>query len=159
MSKADHIYLFASLYAACFYVKQNSSGKASFLSEVYEGVPGERSIWIITVKKTPTPMCMLLSHNFLGPPWTPACQASLSFTISWSLLKLMSIELMMLSNHLILCHPFSSCPQSSPGSGSIPMSQLFASGAQSTGASASVLPMNIQDLFPLELTGFDLLSV
>ena len=39
------------------------------------------------------------------------------------------------------------------------MSQLFASGAQSTGASASVLPMNIQDLFPLELTGFDLLAV
>ena len=40
-------------------------------------------------------------------PWTAACQASLSFTISWSLLKLMSIESMMPSNHLILCHPFS----------------------------------------------------
>ena len=38
-------------------------------------------------------------------PWTVACQASLSFTVSWSLLKLMSIELMMQSNHLILCHP------------------------------------------------------
>ena len=38
-------------------------------------------------------------------PWTAACQASLSFTISCSLLKFMSIELMMLSNHLILCHP------------------------------------------------------
>ena len=38
-------------------------------------------------------------------PWTVACQASLSFTVSWSLLKLMSIELMMPSNHLILCHP------------------------------------------------------
>ena len=38
-------------------------------------------------------------------PWTAAHQASLSFTISWSLLKLMSIELMMLSNHLVLCHP------------------------------------------------------
>ena len=37
--------------------------------------------------------------------WTAACQASLSFTISWSLLKLMSIELVMRSNHLILCHP------------------------------------------------------
>ena len=36
---------------------------------------------------------------------TAARQASLSFTISWSLLKLMSIESMMLSNHLILCHP------------------------------------------------------
>ena len=38
--------------------------------------------------------------------WTATSQASLSFTISWSLLKLMSIELMMLSNHLILCQPF-----------------------------------------------------
>ena len=38
-------------------------------------------------------------------PWTVACQASLSFTISWSLLKFMSIESMMPSSHLILCHP------------------------------------------------------
>ena len=38
-------------------------------------------------------------------PWTTACQASLSFTNSWSLLKLMSIESVMPSNHLILCHP------------------------------------------------------
>ena len=38
-------------------------------------------------------------------PWTAACQAFLSFTISWSLLKLMSIESVMPSNHLILCHP------------------------------------------------------
>ena len=49
--------------------------------------------------------------------------------------------------------PFS-CPQSYPASGSFPVSQLFASGGQSIGASASVLPMNIQDWFPLELTGW-----
>ena len=51
--------------------------------------------------------------------------------------------------------PFSSCPQSFPASGSFPMSQLFASGGQNIGdsASASVLPVNIQDLFPLGLTG------
>ena len=42
--------------------------------------------------------------NSMGPPWTAAHQASMSFTISWSLLKLMSIELVMPSNHLILCH-------------------------------------------------------
>ena len=50
--------------------------------------------------------------------------------------------------------PFSSCPQSFPASRSFPMSQLFASGGQSTGASASasVSPMNIQDWFPLALT-------
>ena len=50
--------------------------------------------------------------------------------------------------------PFSSCLQSFPGSGSFQMSQLFASGGQSTGASASVLPMNIQDWFPLGWTGW-----
>ena len=51
--------------------------------------------------------------------------------------------------------PFSSCPQSLPASGSFPMSQFFASVGQSirASASASVLPMNIQDWFPLELTG------
>ena len=155
-------------------------------------------------------------------PWTAACQASLSFTNSRSLLKLMSIELVMPSNHLILCCPLlllpsifpririfsnesvlcigegngnplqysclensmdwgawwatvpglakswtrlsdftfpftlSSCLQSFPASGSFPMSQLFASGGQSIGvsASASVLPMNIQDWFPLGWTGW-----
>ena len=46
----------------------------------------------------------------LQPPLTAACQASLSFSISRSLLKLISIELVMLSNHLILCHPFSLLP-------------------------------------------------
>ena len=68
-----------------------------------------------------------------------------SFTLSLSLLKLISSELVMLSKHLILCHPFSSCLQSFPGSGSFPVSQLFTSGGQSIGASASasVLPMNI----------------
>ena len=51
--------------------------------------------------------------------------------------------------------PFSSCPQSFPTLGSFAMSQLFASGGQSVGASAlaSVLPMNIQDWYPLEFTG------
>ena len=51
--------------------------------------------------------------------------------------------------------PFSSCLQSFPASGSFPVSQLFTSGGQSIGASASasVLPMNIQDWFPLGLTG------
>ena len=47
-----------------------------------------------------------LSHvRAFVTPWTSACQASLSFTISWSLLKCMSIELVMSSNHLILCCP------------------------------------------------------
>ena len=58
----------------------------------------------------------------------------------------MSSELMIPSNYLISVAPFSSCPQSFPASGCFPMSQLFTSGGQSTGASslASILPMNIQ---------------
>ena len=59
------------------------------------------------------------------------------------------------SNHLIFCHSLSSCPQSFPASGSFPMNQLFTPGGQSIGASASasVLPMNIQDSSPLGWTG------
>ena len=87
--------------------------------------------------------------------WTAACQASLYITSSQNLLKLMSIESVMPSNHLILCHPFSSFLQSFAASGSFLMNQLFASSNQRTGASASasVLPMNIQEWFPVELTG------
>ena len=53
------------------------------------------------------------------------------------------------------CHPFSSCPQSFPASGSFPVNHLFTSGGQSIGvtASALVLPVNIQDWFPLKWTG------
>ena len=88
-------------------------------------------------------------------PWTAACQASLSITNSQSLLKLMSIKSVMPSNHLILCCPFSSCLQSLPASWSFPVNQFFASGGQSIRASAStsVLPMNIQNWFPLGLIG------
>ena len=93
-----------------------------------------------------------LSHVWLfANPWTAARQASLSITKSQSLPKLMSIELVLPSNHLILCLPFSSWPRSLPASGCFPMSQLFAWGSQSFGvsASASVLPMNTQDWSPL----------
>ena len=86
-------------------------------------------------------------------PWIAPCQASLSFTVFPTLLKLMSIESGMLSNHLILCPPFSSCPESFPASRSFPKSRLFASGGQSIGASVSVIPINIQGWFPLGLTG------
>ena len=89
-------------------------------------------------------------------PWIAAHQASLSITISWSSLKLMSIELVMPSSHLILCCPFSSCPQSLPTSEYFPMSQLFTWGGQSTGVSAlaSFLPKNTQVWSPLEWTGW-----
>ena len=57
----------------------------------------------------------LLSHVWLfATPWTAACQASLSFTILQSLLKFISIESVMLSNHLILCHPLLLLPSILP---------------------------------------------
>ena len=85
--------------------------------------------------------------------WTAAHWASQSFTISWSQTYVHWAGEAIQSSPVL---PFSSCPQSFPASGSSPMSQLFASGGQSIGASASasVLPMNIQGWFPLRLTGF-----
>ena len=90
----------------------------------------------------------------LGNSWTAALQASFSFTITLSLLKLMSIGSVMPSNYLILRHPPSLALILS-WQQSFPVSHLFASDSQSIGASASapVLLMNIQDWFPLELTG------
>ena len=99
---------------------------------------------------------LLSSVWVFATPWAMALQASLSNTNSRSLPKLMSIESVMPSNHLIFCRPLSSCPQSFPASGSFPLSQFFASGGQSiwVSASASVLPINIQDWFPLWWTGW-----
>ena len=88
-----------------------------------------------------------LSHVLLfAAPWTAACQASLSSTVSQSLLRFVCIESVMLTvSASAASFPF--LLQSFPASGSLPMmrSQLFAkSGGQSIGASATVLPMNIQ---------------
>ena len=99
--------------------------------------------------------CSVLSPvRLLATPWTAAHQASLSFTISWSLLKLMSTESVMPFNHTSSTTSFSSCPQSFPAWGFFPTSQLFVSGGQSIRASAlaSVLPINIQGWFLLGLT-------
>ena len=87
--------------------------------------------------------------------WTAARQASLSKTNSRNLHKLMSIESVIPSNHLILCCPLLLLPSIFPCTGSFQMSQLFTSGGQSIGVSApaSVLLMNIQGQFPLGLIG------
>ena len=98
-----------------------------------------------------------LSHvQLFVTPWTAACQASClspipgvysnSNPLSWRCHTIISFFVI----------PFSSRPQFFPASGSFPMSQFFASGGQSIGvsASASVLPMNIQDWFPLGWTGW-----
>ena len=93
--------------------------------------------------------------RLFATPWTAAQQASLSITKFRSLLKPMSTESVMPSKSSSVI-PFFSHLQSFPASGSFPMSQLFASGGQSTGVSAStsVLPMNTQDWSPLGWTGW-----
>ena len=85
--------------------------------------------------------------QLFGTPWTAASQTCLLITNSWSLLKLMSIESVMPSNHLILCCPLLLLPSVFLSIRVFLMSRLFASGGQSIGASAStsVLPMNVQD--------------
>ena len=106
------------------------------------------------------PLLLLLSHFsrvwLFVTPWTAASQASLSNTNSQSLLKLMSIESVMPSTISSSVVPFSSCPKSFPASGSFQMGQLFTSGGQSMGVSASttVLPMNTQDWSALGWTGW-----
>ena len=83
-------------------------------------------------------------------PWTAACQASLSITNSQSLLKLISVESVMPSSHLILSRPLLLLPSIFP-SIRVFSNEFFTSGGQSIGvsASASVLPMYIQDWVPL----------
>ena len=100
------------------------------------------------------PCSFAKSCLIFATPWTAAHQASLSFTISQNLLKFKSIESVMPSHSLL--------PPSPPAFSLSQHQGLFqcvdsASGGQSIGASASVLPKNIQDWFPLELTGLDLI--
>ena len=76
-------------------------------------------------------------------PGLPVHHQLLEFT------QTMSIESMMPSNHLILCHPLLTHLHPFPASGSFQMSQFFASGGQRIGASTSVLPMNSEGWFPL----------
>ena len=102
--------------------------------------------WVVVVE--------LLSHvRLFVTPWTAACQAFPSFTVLCS----NSCPLSQWGHPIILSSVtfFSSCPQSFPASSeSFPVSQFFASSGQSIGVSASVLPMNIQDWFPLGWAGW-----
>ena len=94
--------------------------------------------------------------QLFATPWIAAHQASLSITSSQSSLKLTSIELVIPSSHLILCHPLSSCHKSLSASESFPIIWLFPWGGQSTGVSAlsSFVPKNTQGWSPLEWTGW-----
>ena len=96
--------------------------------------------------------CSVMSDS-LWPPWTAALQAYLSFTISWSFLKLIFHWVNDITQPSHLLFPSSYCLQSFQASWSFPMSRLFTPGGQRTGVStlASVLKMNIQGWFPLGL--------
>ena len=117
-----------------------------------------------TRKSQYTTQCILAKHSvqslsrvqLFATPRTEAHQASLSITNSQSLPKLMSIESLMTSHHLIPCRPLFLLPSIFPSISVFSNYQLFLSGSQSIGVSAStsVLPMNIQDWFPLGWTGW-----
>ena len=94
--------------------------------------------------------------QFFAIPWTAACQASLSTINSLSLFKLISIKLVMPSNHLILCYPLLLLP-----SGSFPKSQFFTSGDQSIGVSAHHQSFLNEYSGPISfrIDSFDLLAV
>ena len=114
--------------------------------------------WDTTPKRKPSPRrddcccyfcsvptsCLILCNSI-----DCSCQAPVFSALSWTfLLRFMSIESVMLSNHLILSHSLLFLPSI------FPSIRVFASGGPSIGASASTLPMNIQGWFPLGLTGF-----
>ena len=102
-------------------------------------------------------LLLLFSHrvvsNFLWPPWAASHQASLCFSISQSLLKFMSFQSMMPSNHFILCHLLLLLPSIFPSPTVFSNESALPIWWPSIGASASVLSMNIQGWFPLRLTG------
>ena len=114
--------------------------------------------WVVNNSRQFSSVQSLSCVWLFATPWMAAHQASLSITNSWSWHESNSCLLSQWCHPTILSSvvPFSSCPQSFPASGSFQMSQFFESGDQSVGASgsASVLPMNLQDWFPLGWTGW-----
>ena len=94
-----------------------------------------KQTWLVLWLSKPAFFRSLSHVQLLVTPWTAACQVSLSFTNSQTLLNLMSIEKVMSSNHLILCGPLLFLPSIFSTSGSFLRSQFF----------ASVLSMNMQD--------------
>ena len=115
-----------------------------FIEQIQGGIHSSH-IWSAEIS---TSSVQLLSRvGLLETPWTAARQASLSITNCWSPSSQWCHPT--ISSSVV---PFFSCPQSFPASGSFQMSQLFSSGGQSIGVSAStsVPPMNTQDWSPLD---------
>ena len=106
----------------------------------------EAKFFAVTVVQSLSQVWLLVT------PRSAVHQAPLSSPISWSLLKF--TESVTLSNHFILCCPLLLLPSIFPRwKQSFSMSWIFTSGGETIGASVTVLPMNIQDWFPLGLTG------
>ena len=107
-------------------------------------------------------LILLLFHcsfvSDFAASWTAARQASLSFTVSQSLLKHMSIESMIPSNR-ILCHPLLLLPSVFPGIRVFSNESALCLKWPSIGASSSVLPVNIQGSFPLGQTGLTYINL
>ena len=144
------IFLFTSewysiVYMYSFFIHSSVSGHPGSFNVLAIVNSAAVNIGVVVVES--------LSHvRLFVTTWTVPHQGSLSFTISWNLLKCMSIELVKLfiSSSAAL---FSFCLQSFPALGFFPISRLFSPGDQSITASASVLPIGIQGWFPLRLTG------
>ena len=114
-------------------------------------------LWAFRVENSQFSSIQSLSCDWLFvTPWTAVRQTSLSITITQNCSNSCSLSQWCHPTILSSVIPFSSCFQSFPASGAFPMSPFFTSGGQSieVSASASVLPMNIQDWFPLWLTGW-----
>ena len=118
-----------------------------------------QSIWLMRNWLVVVVVVQSLSHfQLFATRWTAAGPASLFFTISWSLVKLMSIESVMPSNYLILCHRLLLLPSIFPSIRAFSNELVLRIRWPSIGASSSVFPMNFQVWFPLELTGLILKS-
>ena len=138
------------------YLKINNNRKSKYYNYYC------RQSWFLHSNKWYKSSVPSLSRVWLfATPWIPAREASLSITNSQSPPKPMSIKSVIPSNHLILCRPLLLCPQSLPASGSFQISQLFTSGGQRIGTSASAIsPSNeYLGLISLTMDWLDLLAI
>ena len=126
------------------------------MAELGTKKPRKQSYWLkfhpLDSRCSVTKLCVPL----FATPWTAACQAPLSSTISWSLLKFMSIELVIPSNHLMLCCPLLLSPSVFPSIRVVSTeSALRIRWPKDWSFSFSISPsMNIQGQFPLGLTSW-----
>ena len=146
------------IYLGFHFTPINAGRSAILILCFYSWIPYKQklSLWQASSVQFCRSVAQSLSHvRPFATPWITARQASLSITNCWSSPKFMIIESVIPSSHLILCRPLFLLPSMFPASESFPKSEVFASGGQSIGASASasILLMNIQGWFPSRWTG------